>query len=80
MGEYDVPTAAAYGILYSVLGIFTILAIISAGYGSSFLPVKVQNLLVANAKADGKSVTVAKSVAVGDDGSSGGILSTDFFL
>jgi hypothetical protein len=80
MSEYDVSTAGAYGILYSVLGIFTVLAIISAGYGSSFLPAKVQNLLVAKAAGDGKSVTVAKSVADGDDGFSGGMLSTDFFL
>lgn len=29
---YDVSTGAAYAVLYTVLSVFTILAIISAGY------------------------------------------------
>ena len=71
---FNVSTEGAYAVLYSVLGIFTILAIISGGYGASFLPPTVRNLLVAQKTPTegGESITVA--------GSGGGALATDFFL
>lgn len=55
-------------ILYSVLGVFTILAILSAGYGERLLPSAITNLIVAK-KQDSSTTS-----------SSGGILATDFFL
>lgn len=84
---YSVSTDGAYAVLYSVLALFTILAILSAGYGASLLPSSVRSLVVA-ARAggggdasdnDGKhneSITV-KNV---DSSSEGGLLATDFFL
>lgn len=72
---YNVDTDAAYAVLYSILGIFTILAVLSAGYGASFLPNVIANLIVARSggsseKEEGASTTVADS----------GVLATDFFL
>ena len=70
---YNVPVESGYIILYFILGFFTILAVLSAGYGSNFLPEKLRNLIVAQSVGDGedeKNVTVAGS----------GRLATDFFL
>jgi len=76
---YNVSTDGAYAVLFSVLGVFTILAILSAGYGAAFLPVSVQNLLVAHKQsADGKDGVTQESVTVANTGS--GVLATDFFL
>jgi hypothetical protein len=83
---YSVSTDGAYAVLYSVLALFTILAILSAGYGASLLPSSVRSLVVAArvgggdaSDNDGKhneSITV-KNV---DSSSEGGLLATDFFL
>jgi len=76
---YDVPEGGAYAVLYTVLGVFFTLAIISAGYGSSILPKMVQDVLVAksNPSAATDGVTKEQSVTVK---SGSGLLSTDFFL
>lgn len=44
--EFDVSKGATYAILFSVLGIFTLLAIASADYFSSFLPSWLNKQLV----------------------------------
>lgn len=70
---YNVPVESGYIILYFVLGFFAILAVLSAGYGSNYLPEKLRNLIVAQSVGGGedeKNVTVASS----------GRLATDFFL
>mmetsp|Transcript_26342 Transcript_26342/g.40257 ORF Transcript_26342/g.40257 Transcript_26342/m.40257 type:complete len:591 (+) Transcript_26342:124-1896(+) len=73
---FDVPEEGAWAVLGTVLVIFSILAVVSAGYGSSILPAGVTDLLVAKnlsegGESEGKSTTV-------NDGS--GLLATDFFL
>jgi len=65
---FNVSSTGAYVILYSVLGVFAILATLSAGYGERLLPLAIKNLIVAK----NSSATIT--------GSSGGILATDFFL
>lgn len=77
---YDVSSGAAYAILYSVLSIFTILAILAAGYGGSCIP----GFFVAKSSA---SVTVAGKTSdnnnnddEGDGVHSSSFLVTDFFL
>lgn len=81
---YSVSTDAAYAVLYSVLGLFTILAILSAGYGASLLPSSVRDVVVAHraggdgAEGNGKNDQSVTINAV--DSSSGGLLATDFFL
>lgn len=74
---YDVSSGAAYAVLYSVLSIFTFLAILSAGYGGSCIP----GFLVAKSSA---SVTVAGKTSdnndEGDGVHSSSFLVTDFFL
>lgn len=73
---FDVSTGAGYAVLYTVLGIFTILAIISAGYFSNLLPSAVNNILVAH-KQPSSDVDGDKSEI---NATSGGLLATDFFL
>ncbi len=67
---YSVPTGGAYAVLFSVLSIFTILAIFSTGFFTSCLPSSVQNLIVAKTKGDDNQKE--------EEGS--GLLATDFFL
>ena len=66
---YNVDSNVAYAILYSVLGLFTILAILSAGYGAKFLPESISKLIVARGEKEG-DITVSDT----------GLLATDFFL
>lgn len=81
---YSVSTDAAYAVLFSVLGLFTILAILSAGYGASLLPSSVRSVVVAaRAGGDDSSDNDGKhheSITVKNVNSSGGLLATDFFL
>jgi hypothetical protein len=77
---YEVSTGGAYAVLFSVLGVFTILAIISAGYGASFLSSGLQNLLVAQKQPIGGSDNFKERITVASAGSAGGVLATDFFL
>jgi hypothetical protein len=86
---YSVSTDAAYAVLFSVLGLFTILAILSAGYGASLLPSSVRNVVVA-ARSGGDDSSSSpssdndgkhhESITVKNVNSSGGLLATDFFL
>jgi SSS family solute:Na+ symporter len=76
---YDVSTGGAYAVLYSVLGIFTILAILSAGYGSSCLPSNVRDVIVAkNNEGSEEAKETENEITV--SGGAGGLLATDFFL
>jgi hypothetical protein len=81
---FDVSEGAAYAVLFSVLGVFTILAVLSTGIGASFLPVSIQNLIVAHGGKDGnltvsgKMDTSSKSEETSNHKT--GLLATDFFL
>ncbi len=68
---YDISTASAYAVLFSVLGIFTLLAISGAGY-ITVLPSNVQSWLVAQNK---ENVTVAHAKEGSEE-----LATTDFFL
>ena len=82
--QFDVSEGGAYAVLFSVLTLFTILAIISAGYGAQCLPLYVRNLLVA--KNGDSGATVSGRTEDGTDGKDEdaqnhvGVLATDFFL
>lgn len=80
---YSVSSDAAYAVLYSVLGVFTVLAILSAGYGSSILPASVRDVVVAKRAGDSGSDDTGnnkESITVTNVDASSGLLATDFFL
>lgn len=81
---FDVSNGAAYAVLFSVLGIFTILAVLSAGFGASFLPDSIQNLIVAHGGKDGNLTVYGNTDTSSDKSESNnrkpGLLATDFFL
>lgn len=68
---FNVSTEAGYAVLFTVLCIFTTLAVISAGYLNFALPKSVQDLMVGHKQSD-KDEDI--------NASSGGLLATDFFL
>lgn len=69
---FNVSTEAGYAVLFTVLCIFTTLAVISAGYLNFALPKSVQDLLVGHKQQSDKDEDI--------NASSGGLLATDFFL
>ena len=66
---YDVSTGAAYAVLYSVLALFTILAIISAGYFGKGRVLRKLGLIM-----------LPKGGEEGEEGEAGGSTTADFFL
>lgn len=81
---FDVSNGAAYAVLFCVLAVFTVLAVLSAGFGASFLPVSIQNLIVAHGGKDGNLTVSGKTDTSSDNSESSGrkigLLATDFFL
>lgn len=69
---FNVSTEAGYAVLFTVLILFTTLAVISAGYLNFALPKSVQDLLVGHKQQSDKDEDI--------NASSGGLLATDFFL
>jgi hypothetical protein len=67
---YDVSTGAAYAVLYSILAVFTIIAILSAGYcGKGRMLRRLGCILLPKA-----------SVGEEEGAEGGDIASADFFL
>ena len=66
---YDVSTGAAYAVLYSVLALFTVLAIISAGYFGKGRVFRKLGLIM-----------LPKGGEEGEEGEAGGRNTADFFL
>ncbi|KAL7456724.1 hypothetical protein ACHAWC_008209 [Mediolabrus comicus] len=66
---YDVSTGAAYAVLYSVLALFTVLAIISAGYFGKGRVLRKLGLIM-----------LPKGGEEGEEGEAGGSTTADFFL
>ena len=67
---YDVSTGAAYAVLYSVLALFTVLAIISAGYlGKGRVLRKLGLIMLPKGGEEGE-----------EGGEAGGSTTVDFFL
>lgn len=66
---YDVSTGAAYAVLYSVLALFTVLAIISAGYFGKGRVLRKLGLIM-----------LPKGEEEGEEGEAGGSATADFFL
>lgn len=73
--SFDTSQAAAYAVLFSVLGIFAFVAVASANYLGCCLPARINDIFVLHA---GKAVAVSPDDPAGtadDDG-----LTADFFL
>ena len=69
---YDISTGAAYAVLYSVLALFTVLAIISAGYfGKGRVLRKLGLIMLPKGGEEGEE---------GEEGEAGGSTTADFFL
>ena len=82
---YSVSTDAAYAVLFSVLGVFTVLAILSAGYGSFLLPASFRDIVVAKGGVDNVTSSDGDeknkdSITVTNVDPTRGLLATDFFL
>lgn len=69
---YDVSTGAAYAVLYSVLALFTVLAIISAGYFGKGRVLRKLGLIMLPKGSTGEEQ--------GEAGEAGGSTTADFFL
>jgi hypothetical protein len=72
---FDTSQAAAYAVLFSVLGIFAFVAIASANFLGCCLPARLNNIFVLHASKAAVAVSPDDPTGAAEDG-----LTADFFL